>query len=241
MDVITALANPSHVFVAAGSWLTERTTDITPAEIRSQAGRQRRLRVPRNRQQHESARRRLPPSAMCARETLGDRLTNHPHAYPWSVALDFASIAGYGWDEYRLRAVGSSLCDQTLLWLNRGASMLLISIDELIAHLPLLPGEKLYKLFVAPSGFAMVAKATARGWIAYRIGTFHFFGANKEVMHYREFAGIRRSAELFDAFAARYQALAEESDIDWIVQDLQAFPTVEEQWAHLVAQGYVEG
>ncbi|MBI3328598.1 MAG: hypothetical protein HYZ81_18085 [Nitrospinae bacterium] len=119
--------------------------------------------------------------------------------------------------------------------------MLLISVDDLITHLPLLPGEKLYKLFVAPSGFAMVAKATPEGWIAYRMGTFQFFGANKEVMHYREFAGIRRNPELFEAFAARYVALAEESGVEWIVEDLQALPTLQEQRAYLVAQGYLEG
>lgn len=119
--------------------------------------------------------------------------------------------------------------------------MLLLSIDDLIAHLALLPDEKLYKLFVAPNGFAMVAKATPQGWIAYRMGTFQFFGANKEVMQYREFAGIRRNAELFEAFVARYQALAEESGVDWIVEDLQTFPSAEAQRAHLAAQGYLEG
>ena len=50
--------------------------------------------------------------------------------------------------------------------------MLLVSIHDLIKHLPLQPGEKLYKLFVVPSGFAMVAKTTPEGWIAYRMGTF---------------------------------------------------------------------
>lgn len=119
--------------------------------------------------------------------------------------------------------------------------MLLISIDDLMAHLHLLPGEKLYKLFVAPSGFAMVAKATPQGWIAYRMGTFQFFGANKEVMHYREFSGIRRNAELFEALVARYQALAEESGVDWVVEDLQRFPSIAAQRAHLAAQGYLEG
>ena len=87
--------------------------------------------------------------------------------------------------------------------------MLLVSIDELIAHLPLAPDDRLYKLFVVPTGFAMVAKTTPAGWVAYRMGTFQFFGANKEVMHYREFSGIRRNAELFETFVARYQALAE--------------------------------
>jgi hypothetical protein len=119
--------------------------------------------------------------------------------------------------------------------------MLLISIDDLIVHLHLLPGEKLYKLFVAPRGFAMVAKATREGWIAYRMGTFQFFGANKEVMQYREFAGIRRNAELFEALAVRYQALADENGIEWIVEALQGFPSVEAQRAHLIARGYLEG
>jgi hypothetical protein len=118
--------------------------------------------------------------------------------------------------------------------------MLLVAIEELIKHLPLLSGEKLYKLFIAPSGFAMVAKTTPEGWIAYRMGTFQFFGANKEVMHYREFAGIRRNAELFEAFAGRYQALAENSDIDWIVEDLRVFSTAEAQWAYLTDQGYLD-
>ncbi|HSF30081.1 MAG TPA: hypothetical protein VLK82_06360 [Candidatus Tectomicrobia bacterium] len=118
--------------------------------------------------------------------------------------------------------------------------MLLVSIEELIKHLPLLPSEKLYKLFVAPSGFAMVAKTTPEGWIAYRMGTFQFFGPNKEVMHYREFAGIRRNVELFEAFAGRYQALAEESDIDWIVEDLRAFSTAEAQREYLADQGYLD-
>jgi hypothetical protein len=119
--------------------------------------------------------------------------------------------------------------------------MLLVSIEDLIKHLPLRPGEKLYKLFVAPDGFAMVAKTTPAGWIAYRMGTFQFFGANKEVMHYREFAGIRRHAELFEAFVERYQALAEDNDMIWIVEDLRPFPTLEAQRAHLVEQGYLDG
>jgi len=119
--------------------------------------------------------------------------------------------------------------------------MLLISVDDLIKHLPLRSGERLYKLFVAPRGFAMVAKTTARGWIAYRMGTFQFFGANKEVMHYREFAGIRHTTELFEAFAARYEALAEDSGVEWIVEDLRVFPTVQEQHAYLRARGYLEG
>jgi hypothetical protein len=118
--------------------------------------------------------------------------------------------------------------------------MLLISVDDLIRHLPLQPGEKLYKLFAVPSGFAMVAKSTPEGWIAYRMGTFQFFGANKEVMHYREFAGIRRSAELFEAFVARYQALAEENAMEWLVEDLRGFPTAEAQRAYLAVQGYLE-
>jgi hypothetical protein len=118
--------------------------------------------------------------------------------------------------------------------------MLLVSIVELIKHLPLLPGEKLYKLYIAPTGFAMVAKTTPQGWIAYRMGTFQFFGANKEVMHYQEFAGIRRNAELFETFVTRYQTLAEENGLDWSVEDLQAFPTAEAQRAYLTAQGYLD-
>jgi hypothetical protein len=119
--------------------------------------------------------------------------------------------------------------------------MLLVSIDELIAHLRLLPGDRLYKLFVVPTGFAMVAKTTPEGWVAYRMGTFQFFGANKEVMHYREFSGIRRNAELFEAFAARYQALADGNDLDWVVEDLRQLPTEEAQRAYLAAQGYGDG
>ena len=119
--------------------------------------------------------------------------------------------------------------------------MLLLSIEELIKHLPLVPDDKLYKLFVVPSGFAMVAKTTPEGWLAYRMGTFQFFGANKEVMHYREFAGIRRNAELFEAFVARYQALAEDNGMDWIVEDLRAFATTEAQRTYLAAQGYLDG
>jgi hypothetical protein len=118
--------------------------------------------------------------------------------------------------------------------------MLLVSIEELIKHLPLLQGEKLYKVFVAPTGFALVAKTMPEGWIVYRMGTFQFFGANKEVMHYREFAGIRRSAELFEAFVARYQALAEDNGMEWIVEDLRAFRTAEAQRAYLAAQGYLD-
>jgi phosphoglycolate phosphatase-like HAD superfamily hydrolase len=60
-------------------------------------------------------------------------------------------------------------------------------------------------------------------------------------MHYREFAGIRRHAELFDAFAARYQALAEDNGLDWLVEDLRPFPTAAEQLAYLAAQGYLDG
>jgi hypothetical protein len=118
--------------------------------------------------------------------------------------------------------------------------MLLVSIDDLIKHLRLLPDEKLYKLFVAPAGFAMVAKIMPEGSIVYRMGTFQFFGANKEVMHYREFAGIRRNAELFEAFVARYQTLAEENGLDWLVEDLQAFPTAAAQRSHLAEQGYLD-
>jgi hypothetical protein len=118
--------------------------------------------------------------------------------------------------------------------------MLLVSIDELIAHLRLLSGDRLYKLFVVPTGFAMVAKITAEGRIAYRMGTFQFFGANKEVMHYREFSGMRRNAELFETFVARYQALADGNDLDWIVEDLRQLPTAEAQRAYLAAQGYCD-
>mgnify|MGYP003288126038 CR=1 FL=1 len=116
--------------------------------------------------------------------------------------------------------------------------MLLISVEELIKHLSLLPGEKLYKLYVAPTGFAMVAKTTPEGWIAYRMGTFQFLGANKEVMRYREFSGIRRNAEVFETFVARYQALADDNDLHWIIEDLRQLPTVETQRAYLAAQGY---
>jgi hypothetical protein len=118
--------------------------------------------------------------------------------------------------------------------------MLLVYIDELIAHLPLAPDDRLYKLFVVPTGFAMVAKTTPAGWVAYRMGTFQFFGANKEVMHYREFSGIRRNAELFETFVARYQALAESNGMDWIVEDLRQLPTAEAQRAYLAAQGYCD-
>ena len=41
--------------------------------------------------------------------------------------------------------------------------MILVSIQELIKHLPLRSGEKLYKLFVVPSGFAMVANGRGFG------------------------------------------------------------------------------
>jgi hypothetical protein len=119
--------------------------------------------------------------------------------------------------------------------------MLLVSIEELIKHLPLLPDDKLYKLFVAPNGFAMVAKTTPEGWLAYRMGTFQFFGANKEVMHYREFAGIRHNAELFEAFVTKYQTLAEDNGLDWIVEDLRAFATAGAQRTYLAAQGYLDG
>lgn len=120
-------------------------------------------------------------------------------------------------------------------------AMLLVSIDELIKHLPLSVGDRLYKLYVAPMGFAMVAKTTPQGWIAYRLGTFQFFGANKEVMHYREFGGIRRNAELFEAFVTRYQTLADNNEMEWIVEDLRQFPTVETQLLYLAKQGYLEG
>jgi hypothetical protein len=118
--------------------------------------------------------------------------------------------------------------------------MLLVSILDLIKHIPLQPGEKLYKLFVVPSGFAMVAKTTPEGWIAYRMGSFQFFGANKEVMQYREFAGIRRNPELFEAFVNRYQAVAHDNDLEWIVEDLRPFPTAAAQRDYLAAQGYFD-
>ena len=118
--------------------------------------------------------------------------------------------------------------------------MLLVSVDELIAHLRLSPGDRLYKLFVVPTGFAMVAKTTPEGWVAYRMGTFQLFGANKEVMHYREFSGIRRNAELFETFVACYQALADGNDMDWVVEDLRQLPTAEAQRAYLAAQGYCD-
>jgi hypothetical protein len=118
--------------------------------------------------------------------------------------------------------------------------MLLISIDDLIKHLPLQPDEKLYKLFVVPSGFALIAKTTPAGWIAYRLGTFQFFGANKEVMQYRECSGIRRNPELFEAYVNRYQTLADDNGLDWIVEDLRPFPTAAAQRDYLVAQGYID-
>jgi hypothetical protein len=118
--------------------------------------------------------------------------------------------------------------------------MLLVSIDDLIRHLRLQPGDKLYKLFVVPSGFAMIAKTTPEGWIAYRMGTFQFFGPNKEVMQYREFAGIRHSPQLFEAFVDRYQTLARDNGLDWIVEDLRPFSSAAAQRDHLTAQGYVD-
>lgn len=118
--------------------------------------------------------------------------------------------------------------------------MLLVPIAELLKHLPLLPDDKLYKLFVVPSGFAMVAKTTPEGWIAYRMGTFQFFGANKEVMQYREFAGIRRNPELFEAFVNRYQTLAHDNDLEWIVEDLRPFPSAAVQQDYLAEQGYLD-
>jgi hypothetical protein len=119
--------------------------------------------------------------------------------------------------------------------------ILLVPIEELIQHLPLRPGDKLYKLFVVPSGFALVAKTTPEGWLAYRMGTFQFFGANKEVMQYREFSGVRRTAELFETFVARYQTLAEDNGLEWIVEDLRGFTTPEAQRGYLAAQGYFDG
>jgi hypothetical protein len=118
--------------------------------------------------------------------------------------------------------------------------VLLVSIEGLIKHLPLLAGEKLYKLYVAPIGFAMVAKTTPAGWVAYRMGTFQFFGANKEVMHYREFAGVRRNTELFESFVARYRTLAEDNGMEWIVEDLQRLPTIGAQRDYLSRQGYLD-
>jgi len=118
--------------------------------------------------------------------------------------------------------------------------MFLVSILDLIKHLPLQPGEKLYKLIVVPRGFAMVAKTTPEGWIAYRMGTFQFFGANKEVMQYREFAGIRRNPELFEAFVNRYQTLAHDNDLEWIVEDLRPFPSAAVQQDYLAEQGYLD-
>lgn len=118
--------------------------------------------------------------------------------------------------------------------------MLLVPIAELLKHLPLLPDDKLYKLFVVPSGFAMVAKTTPEGWIAYRMGSFQFFGANKEVMQYREFAGIRRNPELFEAFVNRYQTLAHDNDLEWIVEDLRPFPSAAVQQDYLAEQGYLD-
>jgi hypothetical protein len=118
--------------------------------------------------------------------------------------------------------------------------MLLVSIHDLIKRLPLQTGEKLYKLFAVPSGFAMVAKTTPEGWIVYRMGSFQFFGANKEVMQYREFAGVRRNAMLFEAFVHRYQALAYDNDLEWIAEDLHCFPSAEAQLRYLLDQGYVE-
>jgi hypothetical protein len=118
--------------------------------------------------------------------------------------------------------------------------MLLVSVDDLIKQLALLPDEKLYKLIVVPDGFAMAAKTTPRGWVAYRMGTFQFFGANKEVMHYREFAGVRRNAELFEAVVARYRTLAEDNGMEWIVEDLQSLPTLGAQRDYLLQQGYLD-
>jgi hypothetical protein len=118
--------------------------------------------------------------------------------------------------------------------------MLLVSIAELMARLPLLPGEKLYMLYVVPMGFAMVAKATPEGRIIYRMGTYRFFGPHKEVMQYREFAGIRRNATVFEAFVSRYRTLAEESGLEWGVEDLWRFATVEAQLVHLRQQGYLD-
>jgi hypothetical protein len=59
-------------------------------------------------------------------------------------------------------------------------------------------------------------------------------------MHYREFAGIRRNAELFEAFVERYRMLAGQNDLGWIVEDLQALPALEAQRAFWAAQGYLD-
>jgi hypothetical protein len=159
--------------------------------------------------------------------THGLQLPESPRWLPWSESKLCLRIKRFWNSEARTSRIHLS-------------RMLLVSIDELIKHLRLSPDERLYKLFVAPNGFAMVAKAMPQGWIAYRMGTFQFFGANKEVMHYREFAGIRRSADLFEAFVDRYRKLAEDNDLDWIVEDLQGLPTREAQLAHLAAQGYFD-
>ena len=50
--------------------------------------------------------------------------------------------------------------------------------------------------------------------------------------------GRRRSSS---SLAARYQGLAEVSGIEWIVEDLEVFPSVVEQRAQLIAQGYLAG
>jgi hypothetical protein len=118
--------------------------------------------------------------------------------------------------------------------------MLLISIPDLIKHLPLQPGEKLHKLFVIPSGFAMVAKSTPEAWISYRMGSIQCFGANKEVMQYREFSGVRRNAELFEALVHRYEVLAHDNDLEWIVEDLRPFPDSAAQLRYLAHQGYMD-
>jgi hypothetical protein len=118
--------------------------------------------------------------------------------------------------------------------------MLLVSVHDLIKHLLLQPEEKLYKLFVVPSGFAMVAKISPKGWITYRMGSFQFFGPNKEVMHYREFSGRRRNAELFEGFVQRYQVLASNHDMEWIAEDLRGFRSIVAQMRYLADCGYVD-
>jgi hypothetical protein len=72
------------------------------------------------------------------------------------------------------------------------------------------------------------------------MGSFQFFGANKEVMQYREFAGIRCNPELFEAFVDRYRTLAHDNDLEWIVEDLRPFPSATMQQDYLAEQGYLD-
>jgi hypothetical protein len=62
----------------------------------------------------------------------------------------------------------------------------------------------------------------------------------KAVTHYHEFACIRSHAELFEAFITRYQVLAENNDLEWIVEDLRPFPTAAAQRDYLAEQGYLD-